>query len=92
MPRRVRRFETFEEIAPEFLKWANETVWCNGATVDQRGRPRSRVLHPIWEGRTGWITTERTSPKGQDLTRNPFISLAYVHDPFHPAFADCQAE
>jgi hypothetical protein len=35
--------------------------WCNAATVDRKDRPRSRVLHPIWEVidtyPIGWIAT-----------------------------------
>ena len=67
-------------------------VWCSVATVDAQGRPRSRVLHPIWKGSTGWITTGRRSPKGRDLERNPYVSLAYVSDVTKPAYADCRAE
>ncbi|MCB8968188.1 MAG: pyridoxamine 5'-phosphate oxidase family protein, partial [Ardenticatenaceae bacterium] len=37
------------EIAPAFVEMAHRIVWCNAATVDSKGRPRSRVLHPIWQ-------------------------------------------
>ncbi|HEY7035591.1 MAG TPA: pyridoxamine 5'-phosphate oxidase family protein [Thermomicrobiales bacterium] len=80
----------FEAIAPEFLERVNRIVWCSAATVDGRGRPRSRILHPIWEGGICWITTNRTSFKGRHLARNPYVSLAYV-DPAKPAYADCLA-
>ncbi len=33
----------------EFLDIAHRIVWASVATVDRRDRPRSRVLHPIWE-------------------------------------------
>ena len=39
----------FSETASAFVKMAHEIVWCNVATIDKKGRPRSRVLHPIWE-------------------------------------------
>jgi hypothetical protein len=38
----------------------------------------SRVLHPIWEGSTGWILTHRGSHKSKHLAANPHTSLAYV--------------
>jgi hypothetical protein len=41
------RTHDFAEIASEFLERANRMVWCSAATIDGRGRPRSRVLHPI---------------------------------------------
>jgi len=81
----------FSQIAPAFLERAHRMVWCNVATVDSEGRPRSRVLHPIWEGQTGWITADPRSPKSRDLAGNPYVSLAYVSEPFTPAYADCLA-
>ena len=86
------RTHDFDEIAPEFLERANRMVWCSVAPVDGQGRPRSRLLHPIWEGATGWITTDRRSFKGRHLARNPYVSLAYVADIAKPAYADCRAE
>ena len=37
------------EISQPFVDMAHSIVWCTVATVDRKGRPRSRVLHPIWE-------------------------------------------
>ncbi len=82
----------FNEIAPAFLERAHRMVWCNVATVDSKGRPRSRILHPIWEGQTGWITTNPRSLKSRDLAENPYVSLAYVSEVATPAYADCRAE
>ena len=55
-------------------------IWCNMATVDSHGRPRSRVVHPVWENGACWIGTRPGSFKGQHLARNPYVSLAYVAD------------
>jgi uncharacterized pyridoxamine 5'-phosphate oxidase family protein len=82
---------TFAEIEQEFIERAHSVVWCNGATIDMRNRPRSRVLHPLWEGATGWVTTRRNSPKIKHLAANPFISLAYIADPFKPIYVECRA-
>ena len=40
----------FAEIEAEFIERVHTMVWCSAATVDRQGRPRSRILHPIWEG------------------------------------------
>src|SRR5262245_22446484 len=67
-------------------------VWCAVATVDTRGRPTTRLLHPLWEGQRAWITTYRDSPKATHLASTPYVSLAYVADVARPAYADCRAE
>ena len=66
-------------------------VWCSAATIDSQQRPRSRILHPIWEGAVGWIGTNRNSYKAQHLAQNPYVSLAYITDLFKPVYVDCSA-
>jgi general stress protein 26 len=83
--------DRFEEIADEFHERVSRMVWCNVATVDRLGRPRSRVLHPIWEGATGWIGTFPDSFKARHLTVNPHVSLAYVMDITKPMYIECTA-
>jgi general stress protein 26 len=85
------RTHDFEEIRPEFMARVETMVWCSAATVDRQGRPRSRVLHPIWEGEVAWITADPRSPKGRDLEQAPYMSLAYVSDVFNPAYVECHA-
>ncbi len=82
----------FSDLEEEFLARVNKIVWCNVATIDRKGRPRSRVLHPIWEGSTGWILTWRNTLKAKHIAQNPHISLAYVGEPLKPVYADCTAE
>lgn len=82
---------TFAEIEQEFVQRAHAMVWCNVATVDEHGRPRSRVMHPIWQGGTGWITTGRGTAKLRQIAASGFVSLAYIADPFKPVYADCRA-
>ena len=36
-------------VAEAFIAIAHRMVWCSLATVDRRGRPRARLVHPIWE-------------------------------------------
>jgi hypothetical protein len=85
------RVNTFTEIEAEFIERAHRMVWCNVATVDASGRPRSRVVHTIWEGATGWAITRARSPKLSHLRGNPHVSLAYVSDLVYPVYADCMA-
>jgi len=87
----VRIVNDFAEIAREFHERINRTVYCVAATIDKRNRPKTRVLHPIWEGNTGWIWTYRDSPKAAHLVKNPHISLAYAVEPFKPVYVECTA-
>lgn len=68
------------------------TVYCSMATIDRRNRPRSRVLHPIWEGSTGWAISWPQSHKAKHLAHNPYVSLAYIQDKDRPVYVDCVAE
>ena len=83
---------SFGEIEATFLERIQRMVWCNAATVDRRNRPRSRILHPIWEGTTGWVTTRRNMHKAKHLAHNPYVSLAYISDVARPVYVDCKTE
>jgi general stress protein 26 len=86
------RVTSFTEIEADFLARVREIVWCNVATVDRRGRPCSRVLHPIWEGATGWILTDRHSTKEKHLASNPYVSLCYANANLEQVYAESRAE
>ena len=86
------QIENFADIEREFIERVHRYVLCNAATVDRQQRPRSRILHPIWEGATGWVLTHRYSHKSKHLAQSPHISLAYIADPMKPVYADCMAE
>lgn len=86
------RVSDFSEIENEFISRVHTMVWCNAATIDEKQRPRSRILHPIWEGSTGWIGTHRNSHKSKHLARNPHMSLAYIANVMQPVYVDCIAE
>jgi len=82
----------FSELSGKFKAITERIVWCTVATVDRQGRPRSRILHPIWEGTTGWIATGRQSHKAKHLTGNPFVSLTYWDPQHEQTIIDCRAE
>jgi hypothetical protein len=81
----------FAEIEAEFVARVSALVWCNMTTVDTIGRPRSRIVHPVWEGAIGWMTSRPTSHKAKHLAVNPYVSIAYV-DVVKPVYVDCKAE
>ncbi len=81
---------SFGEIEVAFMERLQRMVWCNVATVDRRDRPRSCIVHPLWEGNIGWITTRRNMHKARHLAHNPFVSLAYVADVARPVYVDCK--
>lgn len=83
---------TFEEIQIEFMNRVSQAVYCSMATVDRKGRPRSRILHPVWDGPIGWAISWPASHKSKHLEVNPYVSLGYVHDRDKPVYVDCQAE
>ncbi|MFP6806485.1 MAG: pyridoxamine 5'-phosphate oxidase family protein [Pseudomonadales bacterium] len=84
--------ENFSTIQEEFDRRVNAIVWCTVSTVDRKGRPRSRILHPIWEGETGWIATGRNSFKAKHLADNPYVSLCYWDPDHKQIYADCKTE
>ena len=82
----------FSEIEQEFIERVHKTVWCSVATLDTQNRLRSRILHPIWEGGTGWVGGRRHSLKAKHIAHNPYVSLAYIADVAKPVYADCLSE
>jgi hypothetical protein len=79
----------------DFIALAHRIVWCSLATVDARGRPRSRLVHPVWEltpaGPVARVATRATAVKRAHLAHSPFASCSYW-DPAHDvAVAECAA-
>ena len=83
---------SFADIADEFHNRVARIVWCSVATVDRKNRPRTRILHPIWEGATGWIATGRQSHKAKHIARNPNVSLSYWDQQHQQVYIDATAE
>jgi hypothetical protein len=85
-------FAPFEE---DFLRITADVVWCTMTTVDRNGRPRSRVVHPIFtvaDGQpVGWLLTGRTPVKSAHLARDPHVSCAYWSPDQNVVYADCVA-
>ena len=86
---------TLADVAPKFVEMAHQIVWCTAATVDAQGRPRSRVLHPIWEWDgthlVGWIATARTPMKAAHIAASPNVSCNYWAPSQDTCLAECAA-
>jgi hypothetical protein len=84
---------SLEEIAHSFIDIAHRIVWSVAATTDKDGRPRTRVLHPVWEWDgtqlTGWVATSPMSAKAAHLSNTPVMSLTYWDDTHDTCTADC---
>ena len=84
------------EVAPAFVETAHRIVWATVATVDSKGHPRTRVLHPLWEWDgavlTGWILTSPVSPKARQLEHESRVSLTYWDPAQDVCTADCTTE
>jgi hypothetical protein len=84
---------SLEQIAQPFIDVAHRIVWASVATVDTSNRPRSRVLHPIWEfdgeHLTGWIATGPTPVKSAHLAHRPYVSVNYWDHQHDVATAEC---
>ncbi len=83
------------EVAPAFVEMAHRIVWASAASVDAQGRPRSRVLHPIWQWDgarlIGWVGTSPTPTKRAHLQASPYLSLNYWATNHDTCVAECRA-
>ena len=83
------------QVAPVFVEMAHRIVWAGVATVDGHGRPRTRILHPIWhwDGQrlTGWIATSPTPTKRAHLASHPHASVNYWSPSHDTCVAECRA-
>ena len=87
---------TLEQTAPAFVEMAHAIVWASVATVDADSKPRSRVLHPIWEwdgtDLLGWVATVPSPVKKEHLAVHPYVSVNYWAPNHDTCSADCLVE
>lgn len=83
----------FDDIAEPFLRIVADTVVCTLSTVDDRDRPRSRMLHPVFTVRDGlpigWALTDPGSAKARDLAQRPHACCSYWNPGQDVAIVDC---
>ena len=86
-----------EEFWSDLRGVVESVAWASVASVDSRGRPYTRVLHPVWEfGERdrpirAWIGTSPTALKVAHLGATPFLSLAYWSPAQDTANVECRA-
>ena len=84
------------DIAPKFVTTAHSIVWASVTTVDGDGKPRSRILHPIWEwdgtDLVGWIATAPTPLKRAHLDAHPEVAISYWAPSQDTCSAECVAQ
>jgi hypothetical protein len=84
------------ETAPAFVEMAHRIVWCTVATTGADGRPRTRILHPIWlwdgSDLVGWVATGPTPIKTEALEAHPYVSCNYWTTSHDTCSAECEAE
>jgi hypothetical protein len=65
-------------------------VWCTVTTAGADGRPRSRLMHPVWwwdgPAPVALVTSRPTPLKVRHLAASPFVSCFYW-DPSHDTVA-----
>jgi hypothetical protein len=69
-------------------------VFCTATTIGPDGRPRSRVVHPVWdwdEPLVGLVTSRPTPLRRRHLGANPVMTCAYWSPEHHVATFDCDA-
>jgi len=85
----------FADIEQDFLRFTADIVYCTVTTVDARGRPRSRVMHPIFEvvdgEPMGWAVTDRSPVKTRHLAANPHVACSYWSPAQNTVAVDCVA-
>ncbi len=85
-------------VAPAFAEMANRIIYCTLATVDRGGRPRSRMVHTLWEwdgsSLVGWVGSIVTPMKRAHLQRTPYVSCNYWDgaEAYDTCVAECRAE
>jgi Pyridoxamine 5'-phosphate oxidase len=85
----------FSELEEDFLRIVGETVFCTVMTVGEDGKPRNRMLHPVFLVRNGrplgWALTGRTPLKTRHLAANPHVACSYWNPSHDTVFVDCVA-
>ena len=75
---------------------AHSIVWASAATVDADCRPRTRILHPMWEwdgtDLFGWVATVPSPIKRAHLAVHPEMAVSYWSTTQDTCSAECLVE
>ncbi|MEV4319417.1 pyridoxamine 5'-phosphate oxidase [Actinocrispum sp. NPDC049592] len=83
------------DLTDDLAEIVNRIVWSTVTTCDRLGRPRSRIMHPVWEITpdrvTGVIGSFPTPTKQAHIARSPWLTCGYWSPDHDAAFIDCHA-
>ncbi|NIY69785.1 pyridoxamine 5'-phosphate oxidase family protein [Streptomyces malaysiensis] len=83
---------SFSAVESEFFQYISDIAYATMITVDKKGRPRARILLPIWEvvdGRpVGWLAAYKTPVKSAHLANNPHTTYSYWNPRQNAVFID----
>lgn len=86
---------SFADYEQDFLQFTSEIVLCTVTTVSPDGRPRSRMMHPVWQvldgTPVGWVVTSKTPVKARHLAANPYVACSYWSPAQNVVYIDCVA-
>jgi len=86
---------SFAALHDDFLEITAATVFCTATTVDGRGRPRNRILHPIFLVRDdlplGYALTGKSPLKTKHLEANPHVACSFWSPSHDTVFIDAVA-
>ncbi|MEV4123427.1 pyridoxamine 5'-phosphate oxidase family protein [Nocardia sp. NPDC049707] len=87
---------SFDDIRREFDTYVGDINYATMVTVDGAGRPRARILIPVWEvvdgNPLGWLATYRTPVKAAHLATNPNTTFSYWTQRQNAVHADAVAQ
>jgi hypothetical protein len=83
-------------VVADLAEIVGRIVWSTLTTTDRLGRPRSRIVHPVWsitpKSVTGVVGSRPTPVKRAHIARSPWVTCGYWSPDHDAAFIDCQAE
>ena len=87
---------SLQSIAPAFVTMAHSINTAAVATMDTSGKPRIRMLHPVWEWDgtelVDWIATVPTPLKRAHIAAQPHVSVNYWTPSQDTCSADCAVQ
>jgi hypothetical protein len=70
-------------------------VWGTLSTVGPDNRPRSRIVHPVWDHATapptGYVASRPTPLRQRHLAAHPYVSVAYWSPAHDALYLDADA-
>ncbi|MFD0851068.1 pyridoxamine 5'-phosphate oxidase family protein [Actinomadura adrarensis] len=90
------KVQDFAEIRKAFDTYIGDINYATMTTVDAKGRPRARVLIPVWEmdgdRPLGWLCTYKTPVKTAHLAGNPHTTFSYWSPKQNAVYVDTVAD